>query len=84
MGIYRLLSYHVRQPAHEIGFRMGIGRLARWHVRGSVRVMLRGLSVFFDPTHLPAVSPVSRGAYVLASHLPARRATKVAPVVAWR
>ncbi len=108
VGIYGVLSYQVRQRAHEFGVRLALGAQPRDII---VLVLKRGLIIglvglaiglaaaialarfasgllvgvgAFDPLNLVTVALVLLAVTMLASYLPARRATKLQPVVALR
>ena len=107
-GTYGVLSYAVRQRAHEIGIRMALGAC-----RGDILTMIMRQGLFLtlvglvlgiigafaltrfltsvlyatqptDPTTFVVVSLTLIAVALLASYIPARRATKVDPIVALR
>jgi len=108
VGIYGVLSYLVRQRAHEIGIRLAMGAqrkdVLRLVVGQGIKVALVGLGIGTagalalarylssqlygvrpnDPLTFVVVSLLSFAVAVLAAYIPARRATKVDPIVALR
>ena len=100
IGIYGLLAYMVGQRSREIGIRMalgarrddilrisGVGIVAGLVVSASTASMMASLLYGIRP-HDPAVFLIVPllllAVAALASYLPARRATKVNPMIALR
>ena len=93
IGIYGVMAYAVSQQTHEIGIRMALGALPGQVLR---RVTLQGIRLTtiglvagvleFRLAPLPiAVVVLILGAVgLIASLLPARRATRIDPIVAFR
>src|SRR5690348_15891733 len=85
IGIYGVLAYAVSQQRHEIDIRMALGARPR-HVLSLVlawgtRLACVGAAA---PLSFARVTPLLLGVALLASYIPARRATKVDPMVALR
>jgi putative ABC transport system permease protein len=74
IGVYGVLAFAVGQRTREIGLRAALGFL---------QTLLFGISPL-DPWTFAAVSVAFSLVAALASYLPARRATKVDPLVALR
>ena len=70
VGIYGVMSYSVAQRTHEIGIRMALGALF-------------GITAT-DPTTFALISLLLVTVAAIASYIPARRATKVNPIIALR
>jgi putative ABC transport system permease protein len=96
VGIYGVMSYSVAQRTHEIGIRMtvsqglrlvligvAVGLTAAVMVTGVMSSLLFGVSAT-DPATFATISLVLMSAALLASYIPALRATKVDPMVALR
>jgi putative ABC transport system permease protein len=98
IGIYGVISYTVTQRTHEIGVRMALGAQGRDILRMIVgqAMLLASLaltrlisSLLFgvsttDPLTFGAVSLGLAVVALLASFIPARRATRVDPMIALR
>lgn len=81
VGVYSVIAYTVPRQTQEIGIRMALGAsLAANKVLASE---LWGVSAR-DPLTFGAVAVVVLGAGVAACWFPARRATRVDPVIAPR
>jgi len=84
IGIYGVISYSVAQRTHEIGIRVASGATHG----GQMRLILgRGLvltSVGLTNGLAGAVASILAGVAATACYVPARRATKVDPIVALR
>src|SRR6266700_508704 len=76
LGVYGVISYLVSERTHEIGIRLALGA-ARTSI---LNLILRPA----DPLTVAAVAILFLFVALLACYLPARRATKVDPMVALR
>jgi ABC-type antimicrobial peptide transport system permease subunit len=95
IGIYGLLAYIVGQRSREIGIRMALGARRDDILRMFLRkgVALAGVGIVagllygvrpHDPAVFLIVPLLLLAVAALASYLPARRATKVNPMIALR
>jgi putative ABC transport system permease protein len=84
MGVYALMAYSVTERMHEIGVRIALGA-RRNHVLSAV--MTRASVTMFIGLIIGsgmALALALAFAATVASYIPARRATKVDPIVALR
>jgi putative ABC transport system permease protein len=95
VGIYGVMSYAVSQSVHEIGVRQALGadrrRVLGMVLGGAVRLAVVGIAIggagavaATDPVTFVAVSLMLLLVTVIASYIPAWRATRVDPIVALR
>lgn len=85
LGIFGVMSYAVTQQTREFGIRIALGAGRR----AIVRMVLARATLLFDvsprdPLTLAFVVTLLAAVAFLASYLPARRATRVDPMVALR
>ena len=87
IGIYGVIAYGVAQRTREIGIRLALGAstadVRRLVVRQGMIPVLFGVSAT-DPLTYAAVATFLAAVALVASWLPARRATRVQPTVALR
>lgn len=89
VGIYGVMAYTVAQRSQEIGIRLALGadssQVLRMVVGGGLRLALLVYQVSTtDPLTLAATAGVLVASALLASWIPARRATRVDPAVSLR
>jgi ABC-type antimicrobial peptide transport system permease subunit len=78
LGIYGVVSYSVARRRNEIGIRMALGARAR---------LMTTLFYGFRPDYIPAAAVVSLillAVAALACFVPARRASRIDPMIALR